>query len=1177
MNRIGRGRWVTMLALCAATTGVLAFGCSSDHASEDVGSEEQALISSLTVHLTRIHIGNNAGTGFYSGGVSFTNFPGSILPLWECPSRFQPPVPPQYGDWVPLPEGQPITFFCDPPGTTGLASVGDITNGPHTRYTLAPIPPGTSDIPVTVAFRDTTGNASHDFDWHFTVNPVTGAVTAAPIQGNATAATGGPNSEYSCARGPDAWMLCWKVETPGACVPTGLSEDFCNGDDDDCDGSDDEDYVIPSTCGIGACASTGTKTCMNGAEVDSCQWGPQTGVPETTCNGVDDDCNGSTDELYVSATTTCGVGACASTGTKTCMNGGEVDSCQPGTPTAETFDLVDNDCDGWADDCSPGQTDWWCCPQAGQTLSFNVVPTTDQEPPALCSPLSISPGSTCSLRAVFGLADVVAQNGCSVTANVAAGRYAVDNELRLGRGRLRLNGPQTPAVASIEPVVPAGTCPLLCQVPCSNACHPDPFSQDNACLPSCDATCNPARDNQCVQFCDAFPRHRLINARQAPGSGGSLDLVRLRLSGGDNPEPGTGGFNDSAGGAIAVQHAAFSADHVLIEDNWARGFGSGLALDTSNATIVDSVIRNNGNTQVGFTCHVAGAIGDGGGVTARGGGIYVSNSSLVIDRTAITGNISSDGGGIAAASSGNLTVRNSTISGNGAPGRGGGLLTSIDTTLEFVTLAYNAAGYRTMNIEDRRGGGFAIDDGVVIPAGASLRVFGSIIGENFLAAPGSGDCSLIAGGPALARGYNFITAPVLDCAAFATALDRTGSSVGFINNATFPVGFTPATSTALVHTLESTSPSVNFYPVAPQAGLGAPACPPWDQRGLLRDPQGCDIGAYETNGRLDSDRDGIADEVDPQPFLFSSNFSDIQAFGFTSGSIVNRNGHVVVITDAKTGVNVSVHGAGGTPVQITACGVTTSIAGGESRVITCPRPTDCLFARETLTVRDRARVSAKFFSGSFSVGSDANVLGRALATGNGFLGDRGRMNGARLGGVLSGYRAGVQNGLVERAFVPAQTMLQRAVTAGTAPIEVPREGQVTLAPGSYGAVTVRYHGRLKLSEAGIYRFASLFFEPDAFLDVPGGDKRTVIAASGNITFGDRLILARNGGGTLLREDTLFYSNGSAFESGFLSSLIGDIEAPAATIQLRDRATINGCVGGRHVTVGFDGTVGDGAI
>jgi hypothetical protein len=1166
-----------MLVVCAAT-GVLTGSCSGNDSSEDLGNEQQQLISSLTVNLTRIHIGKNPGTGFYSGGISFSAFPGPILPLWDCPSRTQPPVPPQYGDWVPLPEGQPITFFCDPPGSSGLASVGDITNGPHTRYTLAPIPPGTTDIPVTVAFRDTTGHSSHDFDWHFSVNPITGAVTDGPNLANVVAATGGPNGEYSCARGPDDWMLCWEIVTPGACVPTGISEDICNGDDDDCDGSTDENYVVSATtCGVGACARTGTKTCVMGSEDDSCEQIPPPSVQESDCNGVDDDCDGSTDEGYGVHETSCGVGACASTGTRTCIDAMESDSCQEGTPTPETFDLVDNDCDGWADDCNPGQTDWWCCPQAGQTLTFNVVPTTDQEPPPVCSPVSISPGSTCSLRAVFGLADVVAQNGCSVTANVVAGRYAVGDELVLGRGRLRLNGPQEPAVASIEPVVPAGTCPLLCREPCLG-CHADIFSNDDACLPSCNATCDPSRDHQCIQNCDMLVSHRLINAIQAPGTAGSLDLARLRFSGGRNKNPGNAAFGFTSGGGIVVQRAAFSAERVVIEDNWANGFGAGIAIDSSSATIVDSVIRNNVNMQVGFECQASQTSGQGGGNTGRGGGVYVSNSNVVIDRTAITGNVSSDGGGIAAASSGSLTIRNSTISGNSAPGRGGGLLTSINTALEFDTIAFNNAGHHPFNASGARGAGFATDNAVV--AGATLRAFGTIIGQNFLPVPigsVSQDCSLITSGPALVRGYNLIGDPIVDCAAFATTLDRTGVLAGFINNTAFPASFALGTPAALVHALAATSPAVNFYPVVPQAGLGAPACPPWDQRGLLRDPQGCDIGAYETSGQPDSDRDGIADDVDPTPFQFSSNFSDIQAFGFTSGSIVNRNGHVVVVTDAKTGVNVSVHGLGGSPVQVTACGVTTTIAGGETKLITCPRPTDCLFARDTLTVRDRARVSAKFFSGSFSVGSDASVLGRALARGNGFLGDRGSMNGARLGGVLSGYRAGVRNGLVERASVPLQTMLQRAVTPATAPIEIPREGLLTLTPGSYGAVTVRYHGRLKLDGAGVYHFASLFFEPDTYLDVPGGDKRTVIAASGNITFGDRLLLARTGGGTLLREDTLFYANGSVFESGFLSTLIGDIEAPNATVQLRDRTTTNGCVGGRAVTVGFDALVGDGAI
>jgi hypothetical protein len=278
MNRNGRGRRARLLALCAST-GLLGSGCSGHDVSESVGGEQQKLISSLTVQLTRIHIGSNAGTGFYSGGVSFSAFPGPILPLWECPSPTQPPIPPQYGDWVPPPEGQPITFYCDPPGSPGLASVGDITNGPHTTYTLSSIPQGMTEIPVTVSFRDTTGNNSHDFDWKFTVNAVTGAVTPDPVPGNAVAATGGPNGEYSCARGLDGWMLCWQITTPGACVPTGVVESRADGVDEDCDGvvddCDGSNFLLCSCAGD----SFGFAECVSGVAGSTCSVSCTESVP----------------------------------------------------------------------------------------------------------------------------------------------------------------------------------------------------------------------------------------------------------------------------------------------------------------------------------------------------------------------------------------------------------------------------------------------------------------------------------------------------------------------------------------------------------------------------------------------------------------------------------------------------------------------------------------------------------------------------------------------------------------------------------------------------------------------------------------------------------------------------------------------------------------------------------
>ena len=121
--------------------------------------------------------------------------------------------------------------------------------------------------------------------------------------------------------------------------------------DDDCDGTADEDYTPTATsCGIGACASTGTLSCIAGSEVDSCT----EGIPsanDATCNGVDDDCDGTADEDYTPTATSCGIGACAATGTTSCVAGSEEDSCTPGTPSAEICDDgLDNNCDGEVDE-----------------------------------------------------------------------------------------------------------------------------------------------------------------------------------------------------------------------------------------------------------------------------------------------------------------------------------------------------------------------------------------------------------------------------------------------------------------------------------------------------------------------------------------------------------------------------------------------------------------------------------------------------------------------------------------------------------------------------------------------------------------------------------------------------------------------------------------------------------
>jgi hypothetical protein len=74
------------------------------------------------------------------------------------------------------------------------------------------------------------------------------------------------------------------------------------------------------------------------------------GAADINCNGVDENCSGAADEGYISTATTCGVGACAATGATSCVAGSVVDSCTEGSPSAETCNNIDDDCDGSTDE-----------------------------------------------------------------------------------------------------------------------------------------------------------------------------------------------------------------------------------------------------------------------------------------------------------------------------------------------------------------------------------------------------------------------------------------------------------------------------------------------------------------------------------------------------------------------------------------------------------------------------------------------------------------------------------------------------------------------------------------------------------------------------------------------------------------------------------------------------------
>ncbi len=119
-------------------------------------------------------------------------------------------------------------------------------------------------------------------------------------------------------------------------------------------------YQCEPTSGTCACTSAAdgqTRPCEQSNQYGTCS-GVQTCRPpngydacsarvpkEELCNGIDDDCNGQTDENL--GTTACGVGACRRT-VSNCVNGTPQD-CVAGLPEPELCDGIDSNCDGIVD------------------------------------------------------------------------------------------------------------------------------------------------------------------------------------------------------------------------------------------------------------------------------------------------------------------------------------------------------------------------------------------------------------------------------------------------------------------------------------------------------------------------------------------------------------------------------------------------------------------------------------------------------------------------------------------------------------------------------------------------------------------------------------------------------------------------------------------------------------
>jgi len=178
-----------------------------------------------------------------------------------------------------------------------------------------------------------------------------------PPQGLCPLSTGACATATPRCDGPAGWRCAYDAAYE-------VEETTCDAIDNDCDGQTDEGFPLGELCvvEVRACRATGMWGCSNDHHGVACL-APPVGVGGELCgDGVDNDCNGQIDEGFpVGDPCEVGKGACRATGLYVCTYDDlgvlcDATPLQPGVEVCD--DGLDNDCDGGVDESDCAASGW---------------------------------------------------------------------------------------------------------------------------------------------------------------------------------------------------------------------------------------------------------------------------------------------------------------------------------------------------------------------------------------------------------------------------------------------------------------------------------------------------------------------------------------------------------------------------------------------------------------------------------------------------------------------------------------------------------------------------------------------------------------------------------------------------------------------------------------------------